>query len=364
MHFYWKNRHLWWIIPLLAADTLFAVWLIKYRKDGHSQTIVDEALEEPRHDPLQQLHFPTDQIIDRNDPSVFQATASGRLESAFYGSTRSAINASGRLRASFHEGIDIAVLRRDASGLPQDAVYAVADGVASYINPIAGNSGYGKYIVVTHDCPAGMVYTLYAHLAKITSELYAGKHVKAGETLGIIGTTASYPIPTANAHLHFEIGLILNRRFAAWFKAQRLKGGHGMFNGWNLIGIDPLAVFEAQQSEIDFDFFRHVRAIPAAFELLVRIARLPNYFEHYPSFWTGECAHKSVIWLQVSENGLPLAGRPATPVELAKLGNRRYDVLRVDNNALGRNGRRLVVCQNGRWRLGRNGEQWLDILLH
>ena len=68
-------------------------------------------------------------------------------------------------------------------------MYAVADGVVAYVNAMAGNSNYGKYVVLIHTCPSGIVYTLYAHLAAISPGVGCGRAVQAGDVLGIVGHT-------------------------------------------------------------------------------------------------------------------------------------------------------------------------------
>lgn len=309
------------------------------------------------------LVFPTDQVLDRNDPDVFQPTASDRPESALFGSVRTASYGKG-LAASFHEGVDIAAGQRDAAGRPQDAVYAVANGAVAYVNTKAGNSNYGKYAVLTHACPSGTVYTLYAHLAALAPGVTRGRFVKAGGVLGIIGHTANPPIPLVRAHLHFEVGLILNARFNQWFRAQKLKHGHDTFNGWNLLGVDPLDVFERQRQRPDFDFFQHIAALPAAFEIVLSARRKPDFFNRYPCLWEGVPYRGGGLQMAVSENGLPLKGRNATESERQRLGAHQSVVLRVDPAALGRNGCHLVICRKGLWRLGPEGEKWLDILMY
>lgn len=57
-------------------------------------------------------------------------------------------------------------------------------------------SGYGNYIVLSHDG----FETLYAHLLK-APVLAAGDQVKAGEEIGIMGTTGK----STGVHLHFEV---------------------------------------------------------------------------------------------------------------------------------------------------------------
>ena len=55
---------------------------------------------------------------------------------------------------------------------------------------------YGNLVVIRH---AGDVYTLYAHLSKITVE--AGKNVLAGEPIGEVGQSGV----AIGSHLHFEV---------------------------------------------------------------------------------------------------------------------------------------------------------------
>jgi len=313
--------------------------------------------------PFRYFVFPSDQVLDRNDPDVFQPSASGRPESALFGSVRTA-NYGKSLAASFHEGVDIAAGQRDAAGRPQDAVYAVADGAVAYVNTKAGNSNYGKYVVLTHACPSGMVYTLYAHLAELSPGVIRGRFVNAGDVLGIIGHTANPPMPLTQAHLHFEIGLILNARFRQWYRAQKLKHGHDNFNGWNLLGVDPLVVFERQRQCPDFDFFQHIATLPTAFEIVLAARRKPDYFDRYPCLWEGAPYQGAGLQLVVSEDGLPLKGRNATESERQLLGAHQSAVLRVDPEALGRNGCHLVICRKGLWRLGREGEKWRDMLIY
>ncbi|MBU4211711.1 MAG: M23 family metallopeptidase [Verrucomicrobia bacterium] len=313
--------------------------------------------------PFRYLVFPTDQVLDRNDPDVFQPAASGRPESALFGSVRTASYGKG-LAASFHEGVDIAAGQRDAAGRPQDAVYAVANGAVAYVNTQAGNSNYGKYVVLTHACPSGMVYTLYAHLATFSPSVIRGRFVKAGDVLGIIGHTANPPIPLIRAHLHFEVGLILNARFSQWYRAQKFKHGHGKFNGWNLLGVDPLAVFERQRQCPDFDFFQHIATLPAAFTIVLSARRKPDFFNRYPCLWEGAPYRGAGLKMAVSEDGLPLKGRNATESERRLLGAHQSVVLRVDPAALGRNGCHLVICRKGLWRLGREGKKWRDMLMY
>ena len=285
-------------------------------------------------------------------------TAPDHPGSGLFGSVRTGSHG----LAQFHEGVDIAAIQRDSRGEPADEVRAVATGVVGYVNAIAGNSNYGKYIVLLHSDPLGQVFTLYAHLASVAVQ--SGQSVLPGAVLGVMGHTSSSPFPRERGHLHFEIDLMSNDRFAVWYRAQKLKPDHGNFHGGNLLGVDPLA-FLRWREEHPADGFRDFLATqPTAFELLVTPSRLPDYFRRYPALWQGTAWHPgAAVVLNCTENGLPLGGRLATEAERQTAGTAKVAVLSVDSAVLGRNGSRLITQDHRGWCLGRNGDRWLEALL-
>ena len=309
------------------------------------------------------MRFPTGQDIlqDPATPGVFQPTAAGSPTSALYGSVRSA-EVGGHLMPSFHEGIDIAPLQRDGRGQPLDTVYAAAAGRVGYANRQPGNSNYGNYVVLLHTDAVGEVYTLYAHLAEIAAAVRPGVTVTQGMVLGRMGHTPLSIIPLARAHTHFEVGLISNAQFDRWFRAQRLKPDHGIYNGWNLLAVEPRGCFRMQKDARDFAFLDYLKTLPVAFEVLVSVTHMPDYFRRYPALWQGAPCSAGPVVLACSEDGVPLSGRSATPDEIRQAGGRRVAVLKADAQVLGRNGARLVVQDRGAWRIGQSGERWLEIL--
>lgn len=312
---------------------------------------------------LARLGFPTaqDKLADTNAVGVFQHTGSGNEESGRFGSVRTGANGLAR----FHEGIDIATLQRDSRGRPLDTVHAVAPGTVALVNRVAGNSDYGKYVVLLHDDPAGSVYTLYGHMAETAAGLTEGQRVQTGALLGKVGNTALDPIPMARAHLHFEIGLLANPQFLSWPARKQKNTPGGIYNGLNLLGVDPVQVFRRALATTNaFTFLAHLQQHPVAFEFMMRARRQLAFFEAHPSLWEGEPYRGEAMVLSVSEGGLPIKGRNATPEELAGLGNLVHKVVRVDPLVLGRNGRRHVVSSGGRWILAQNGATWLDLLTH
>ncbi len=309
--------------------------------------------------------YPTDQehLLEPERPGVYQPTASGNLESAFYGTVRTS-RQGGRLLPSFHKGIDIAAVSRDRRNRPRDSIYAVADGTVAYVNRTAGNSSYGLYLVLIHDDPVGPVYTLYSHLASFAEDLKKGRRVAAGDVLGVMGNTATYRIPLSRAHLHFEIGLVFNTRFARWARSRKIKNDHGDYNGWNLMPIDPLEFFRAGAASPRLDFQSHLQSIPAAFEAVVRVEKLPDFFRRYPSLWEGPRIEKGAIAIACCQYGIPLRGRAADPEETRLLGEERILITSVDREVLGRNGRGVISPRGGGWSLGRNGANWLSLLTY
>jgi murein DD-endopeptidase MepM/ murein hydrolase activator NlpD len=340
------------------------------RKDAEAPPLSTTTVETPPEppaprNPWQAVSFPTDQkrLLDPNAIGVFQPTASGRLESAMYGTVRMAVK-NGRLMPSFHEGIDIAPMQRDRARRPLDPVYAVAEGKVAYINRVSGNSNYGVYVVLLHADPLGDCYTLYAHLASVAPGLRQGQLVQAGEVLGTMGHSSSSAIPVERSHLHFEVGLLTNERFSEWYNVKKLKPDHGLFNGRNLLAIDPLEVFRQRQGNDAFTLQQHFATIPAAYELILSTRKRPDFFRRYPSLWEGEAFSGQPIVITCSENGVPLRGRNATEAERAKLGQNRIRVQNVNANVLGKNGRRLVVLDQNGWRPGQNNAEWLEILCY
>ena len=313
--------------------------------------------------PLGRMGFPTPQtdLLNGDPEGMFMPTAAGRLESAFYGSTRRGRDG----RPSFHEGVDIAPVRRDRSGRALDDVFAVADGRVAHVSPHPGNSNYGIYVVLFHSDEVGEIYTLYAHLASVADGLRVGRDVSAGAVLGRMGRTPARIVPVVRSHLHFEIGLIAHADFGAWLEARKIPSVHGIGHGWNLLGIDPMAVWTDQRRQGErFTLRTHLATLPIAFEWVVKSSRLPDFFRRYPALWEGSSAFAGpALVLAFSEGGVPLSGRPATESDVSRLNGAAAAVLTVDPVALGGNGRRLVEESRGQWRLSDRSSRWLDFFL-
>ena len=152
-----------------------------------------------------------------------------------------------------HEGLDIRCLQRDRQGEPTDPVLATADGTVAYISTKPSLSNYGNYVVIRHQVEGVEIYSLYAHLREVRHDLKAGQAVKAGEPIAVMGRTANTreSISKDRAHVHFELNLLVNDRFAAWYKKTfpGQRNDHGEWNGQNLLGIDPRLILLGQREQ-------------------------------------------------------------------------------------------------------------------
>lgn len=281
-----------------------------------------------------------------------QHAGSGDPESGGFGGVRSA-------GTQFHEGIDIAALKRNRRGEPVDPVFAAMTGVIRHISRVAGNSSYGRYVVLEHPDNDLPVYSLYAHLAQIAPELKVGDRVTAGQTLGIMGHTAGgYVIPRDRAHLHFELGVKITQSFQSWYDFKKFgsRNDHNVWNGMNLMGIDPLDFLEQWRDKKVDSFAEYFARMETA--VIVRIAtpRVPDFVNRYPALLTEPLPLNVAGWeIRFNATGMPFSWRPLGGDGIAGLSPNK-PVLHEVNAELERRERSktLAVRQRGEWRMGRD----------
>ena len=363
-------RKWWWLVLIVVFD----IWLVS-RWTGCSQRTRETqdsggcACRRRGHAPESPaaliVAFPTAQtnLWKTNDASVFMPTQSGRAQSAVYGSTRTRLR-DGRAIPAFHEGIDIGPMRRDAAGRALDDVFAIADGVVGYANTTAGASSYGSYVVIEHEDAVGPIYSLYSHLASVPNTVREGASIERGAVVGRMGHSSTLGIPRSRSHLHLEVGLMLNQRFDQWLRKHKMDTRHGIHHGWNLTGIDPLALYPATDREQPFSMLEHLAGLPVAFELMLRSDRTLNYLTRYATLWKADTPPGRISVLSISNGGVIVAGRVPTQDERARLGTRDTLVLWVDADVLGPNGPGLIATTRSGWELTREGRRWVEILLH
>lgn len=115
---------------------------------------------------------------------AFQAPLPGRSVGSPFGRRQMPWEENGRL----HAGVDIAA----DSG---QAILASADGV---VTRVSQDSGYGRFVEIKH---AEGLTTLYAHMGRFAPGVAPGVAVKAGATVGLVGSSGS----SSGPHLHFEV---------------------------------------------------------------------------------------------------------------------------------------------------------------
>lgn len=250
-----------------------------------------------------EIVWPTsmDRTTLRSIEDYAQPTVSGKPESALFGMVRDD-------QQRFHEGVDIRPSARGPNGEPLDRVFSAMKGSVAYINQ-GLNGPYGKYVILYHPEAELPVYTLYAHLASIEKTLKVGDKLPKGAAIATMGHTSTSPtaIPKERSHLHFEIGVMLSANFGNWYNIQPDHRGspnqHGIWNGQNLAGFDPLPVL----ARSSVNLLDTVRQLPTALAVTMRTKRPPDFVLRYPGLLApGSDPAKAAGWyVEFTWHGLP-----------------------------------------------------------
>ncbi len=270
-----------------------------------------------------------------------------------------------------HEGLDIRCLRRDRHGEPTDPVLATADGTVAYVSLRPSLSNYGNYIILRHQVESLEIYSLYAHLREVRQDLKVGQAVKAGEAIAVMGRTANTreTISKERAHVHFELNLFVNDRFASWYKRTfpTQRNDHGDWNGQNLLGVDPQAVFLAQHDEgARFSLVSWLQHQTELCRVLVRKTDFPGLKRYAPLVRPNPRAEKEGVAgyeVALNFNGVAFALIPRSAAEIK--GTARFQLLSVNAAECARNpARRLVVKRGNHWALASHGINLLELLTY
>jgi murein DD-endopeptidase MepM/ murein hydrolase activator NlpD len=270
-----------------------------------------------------------------------------------------------------HEGLDIRCLQRDGHGEPTDQVLATADGTVAYFSTRPSLSNYGNYLILQHQVEGLEIYSLYAHLREIRQDLKVGQPVKAGETVAVMGRTANTceGISKDRAHVHFELNLLANDRFASWYK-KTLPGqrnDHGEWNGQNLLGIDPRAILLAEHDTgAKFSLLSFLRGQTELCRVLVRKTYFPWLKRYAPLVRPNPRAEKEGVAgyeIALNFNGVPFELIPRAASETK--GKGKFQLLSVNEAEYHKNpARRLVAKRGARWELTSHGLNLLDLLTY
>ena len=310
------------------------------------------------------LCLPTanDALLRGRDAEFYQPTAAGAPESGMFGCVR---NDEHRL----HKGIDIKCLQHDRRGEPLDPIHAVADGTVVFINNKPGLSNYGRYIVLEHRWDGMVVHTLYAHLSAIADGLAAGQPVHKSQVIATMGHTSNTRerIPAERAHLHFEIDLLLSPNFYVWYpKHDPLAPAFGNFNGKNLFGLDPAAVFKEFAANPKLNFADYVAHQHVGFTVLVSARQFPWLRMHPEQLCLPAQANATPVAYEIAVTpfGVPVAVWGRTTAEVTPEQLRRLPVLnRVDEGAMAQFSCHHFL-ERGRtgWHLSTAGHEWVELL--
>ena len=291
-------------------------------------------------------------------PTPNHAWADGKPIAAFIQPTVSGDPSSGCFGCvrdngfQFHEGLDLKPVTRDRHGEPLDEVSAVLPGVVRHVNLRAGESSYGRYIVIEHTEVAPSVYTLYAHLARVLPGIAPGARVARGQVIAVMGHSAGgYAIPRDRAHLHFEMGLMMTREFQAWYVRKKFGSPNeqGIWNGMNLMGFDPLDFYNRWRAREVDNFQEYFARMKAEVRLRIVTRLVPDFIRRYPSLLQAPLPAGPIGGWEIACDwtGLPFAWRPLTPTEVIGQSPNHVTLLDVDRTSVVQHRAKVLVRRRG-----------------
>ncbi|MGF1679355.1 MAG: M23 family metallopeptidase [Candidatus Methylacidiphilales bacterium] len=313
------------------------------------------------------IDWPTENraLLYGDEERFFQPTISKRLISGKYGFVRTSQPEPARFFERFHEGIDIAPLRRDAKGEPLDPVKAVAAGKVIYVNTRGDRSNYGIYVIIEHRFDGWPMYGLYSHLAN--HEVRTGQEVRKGQQLGLLGYTGS-GINQERAHLHFEMTFRITRDFSGWFEKagvplfeEKGPNHHGDHSGLAYLGVDPAPLLLASAAGRPITVPQVFANEPVQFKV-----RVPSGGKYW--YWQRQFPFQVVggvdippppAWeMSCNRIGIPLSfKRLDVPVAKAELSWFRPGLSLQEWFTRG-----LVEGRGGHERLSKHGHKWISQL--
>jgi hypothetical protein len=289
---------------------------------------------------------------------TFEGETSKPWEGGSYGFVRTPMRVGGQVvLTKFHEGIDIAPVKRDRAGNPLDLIMSIAEGTVVYTSPVAGRSNYGKYLVVEHDWEDSKIYSLYAHLAEITAEV--GEPVRAGSVLGRMGYTGA-GLNRTRAHLHLELAFMSSLHYAGWHHQNfGSVNHHGLYNGMNLAGVDVVAFYLAHRKNPGIRFSEFVLSQPVQFKVTVPGAEEPEFLIRHPWMKLGN-AEGALSWeIGFSATGHVISFTPSTrPVKAPVVSHIRPS--EIPQRLLTRG---LLTGEGKSVTLSRGGQQLVSLIM-
>jgi murein DD-endopeptidase MepM/ murein hydrolase activator NlpD len=277
--------------------------------------------------------------------AFIQPTVSGEPGSGCFGCVRDN-------GFQFHEGIDLKPVGRNRRGEPTDQVFAVLPGVVRHVNMRPGESSYGRYIVIEHPDVTPAIYSLYAHLANVEAGVAPGARVERGQIIATMGHSAGgYAIPRERAHLHFEMGLMMTRDFQGWYQWKRFgsPNQHGLWNGMNLMGFDPLDFYNRWREQAVNDFQDYFSQMRAQVRLRIVTRKVPDFIQRYPSLLAAPLPAGSIGGWEIACDwtGLPFSWRPLQPAEVMGMPGNHVTMLEVDHVSVVEHRAKVLARRHG-----------------
>lgn len=237
----------------------------------------------------------------------FEGKSSKPWQAGSYGYVRTLRRTDdGVIATKFHEGVDIAPIRRDRRGRPLDIVNAIASGEVVYVN--TGASNYGNYVVLRHNWGSGDFYSLYAHLADVTCQV--GQRMVSGSAIGRLGYTGE-GINRERAHLHLELNMMLSSDFNSWYE-HGAANRHQNYNGINLAGMDIGKLYLALRKDRSLNLVNFLRAEPVYFKVTVPRDGDLDLIKRYPWLSPAPIQRPSPSWeFSFTATGLPIRVVPS-----------------------------------------------------
>jgi hypothetical protein len=176
-------------------------------------------------------------------------------------------------------------------------------------------------------------------------------------------------ISKERAHVHFELDLFVNDRFPAWYKENfpGQRNDHGVWNGQNLLGLDPRAILlEQQRLGAKFNLVSYIQNQTELCRVAVRATSFP-WLKRYPALVRANPLAQTEgvagYELTLNFNGVPLALFPRAAAELK--GRTKFQLLSVNDAEAKKNPcRRLVTNRGSRWELAPHGIKALELLTY
>jgi murein DD-endopeptidase MepM/ murein hydrolase activator NlpD len=176
--------------------------------------------------------------------------------------------------------------------------------------------------------------------------------VERGQAIAIMGhTTNGTAIPRDRAHLHFEIGVMVTRDFQSWYNGRRFgsPNEHGLWNGFNLMGFDPLDFFNKWRGHEVDNFQDYFEQMKAQVTLRIVTRKVPDFILRYPSLLRAPLPAGPIGgWeIQCDWTGLPFSWRPLTPMEVLGQSINQVTILRVDQVSVAQHRAKALVQRRG-----------------